>query len=40
MCSSSNLSSSEDVEDIGISWIDHKILKYKTKFLNTYITYQ
>ena len=38
MGSLSDLSSSKDVEGIGISWMNHKFLKYKTKCLNTYIT--
>ena len=39
MCSLSDLSSSKDVEAIGILWINHKSLKYKTKCLNTYIAW-
>ena len=38
MFSLSDLSPSKDVEGIGISWITHKSLKYKTKCLNTHIT--
>ena len=38
MCSLSDLSSSKNAEDIGISWITHKSLKYKTKRMNTCIT--
>ena len=39
MCSLSELSSSKDAEGIGISGINHKSLKYKTKRMNTFITW-
>ena len=39
MCSLSDLSSRKDAEGIGISRIKQKSLKYKTKPMNTYITW-
>ena len=39
MSSLSDLSSRKDAEGIGISRIKQKSLKYKTKRMNTYITW-
>ena len=39
MCSLSDLSSSKNAKGIGISRINYKYLKYKTKRRNKYITW-